>query len=194
MGEWNTDTDPDCITYRNGGKECAPKPIDIRVQQVIAHSDYNDNNANRYNDVGLVRLASNVQYSDFILPICLPTPQLRSQPNEKVVISGWGRTLTSRRSAIKQKLTIDIADEDNCKRLFTTRQVTIQDTQICAGGKYREDSCDGDSGGPLMRERGGYWFVEGLVSFGNACGLEGWPGIYTRVSSYGDWIRSNMRP
>lgn len=194
LGEWNTDTNPDCITYRYGSQECAPTPLDITVEQVIPHEKYSENNANRNSDIGLVRLTSNVPYSDFVLPICLPSPQLRSQAGEKVVVSGWGRTLESKRSSIKQKLTIDIADKQSCVNQFQTKRVAILDSQICAGGKFREDTCDGDSGGPLMRERNGYWFVEGIVSFGYGCGKDGWPGIYTRVSSFDSWIRSNLRP
>lgn len=48
--------------------------------------------------------------------------------------------------------------------------------------------------GPLMKFTDSYWFVEGIVSFGRACGLEGWPGVYTRVSSFEDWIKTAMIP
>lgn len=64
---------------------------------------------------------------------------------------------------------------------------------MCAGGKYAEDSCDGDSGGPLLRASQNYWYIEGIVSFGNRCGLQEWPAVYTRVNSYLDWITDNMR-
>lgn len=38
------------------------------------------------------------------------------------------------------------------------------------------------------------WYLEGIVSFGNRCGLEGWPGVYTRVSDYIDWIQRSLKP
>lgn len=38
-------------------------------------------------------------------------------------------------------------------------------------------------------------YLAGIVSFGpSPCGLENWPGVYTRVDSYIDWILSHMRP
>lgn len=48
--------------------------------------------------------------------------------------------------------------------------------------------------GPLMRLVDKHWVVESIVSFGRACGLEGWPGVSTRVSSFEDWIKTTMRP
>ena len=78
---------------------------------------------------------------------------------------------------------------------FKARNVNIASTQLCAGGEFAKDSCDGDSGGPLMRQvQGSNWYLEGIVSFGNRCGLEGWPGVYTKVSEYTDWIQANLKP
>lgn len=72
----------------------------------------------------------------------------------------------------------------------------MADTQLCAGGEANKDSCYGDSGGPLMKlhERNNQWILEGVVSFGTRCGTQNWPGIYTRVSKYLDWITSNIVP
>lgn len=40
-----------------------------------------------------------------------------------------------------------------------------------------------------------YYFLAGVVSFGpTPCGLEGWPGVYTRVGNYIDWILQNIMP
>lgn len=48
-------------------------------------------------------------------------------------------------------------------------------------------------GGPLMMRVETRWIQIGIVSFGNKCGEPGYPGVYTRVSEYTDWIRENTR-
>ncbi|VDO00567.1 unnamed protein product, partial [Rodentolepis nana] len=47
-----------------------------------------------------------------------------------------------------------------------------------------------DSGGPMMCRSGvdGQFILVGIISFGVNC-ASGYPGIYTRVNSYLDWIR-----
>lgn len=94
---------------------------------------------------------------------------------------------------MKQKLVLPINDQQECAGKFAARKVEIASTQICAGGEYAKDSCDGDSGGPLMRKISSSWTLEGIVSFGNRCGLDNWPGVYTRVAEYESWIKRNLK-
>ena len=46
----------------------------------------------------------------------------------------------------------------------------------------------GDSGGPLVCEFNKTWVQVGIVSWGIGCGRKGYPGIYTEVSYYRNWI------
>ena len=51
----------------------------------------------------------------------------------------------------------------------------------------------GDSGGPLVfRENDGNYTEVGIVSFQHSSGCEaGYPAVFTRVTSYLDWIQTN---
>lgn len=73
-----------------------------------------------------------------------------------------------------------------------SRKLAIGDHQLCVGGVEGEDSCNGDSGGPLMRIKNGFppkWYLIGIVSFGaDKCGSKDYPAIYTKVSSFREWI------
>lgn len=99
---------------------------------------------------------------------------------------------TGSRSAIKQKLGIKVYDQERCRTKFATKKAEITPKQLCAGGDFAKDSCHGDSGGPLMKLQK-VWTLEGVVSYGNRCGLEDWPGVYTRVQEYMNWIRDQVR-
>ena len=58
-----------------------------------------------------------------------------------------------------------------------------------------QDSCTGDSGGPLVFRdyTDDPWYQVGVVSFGygQTCGSE-YPGVYTKVSGYLDWIEKHL--
>ena len=48
----------------------------------------------------------------------------------------------------------------------------------------------GDSGGPLMCAVDGKPVLYGMISWGLGCAAENTPGVYTKVTSYVDWIDS----
>lgn len=71
------------------------------------------------------------------------------------------------------------------------------ENKLCAGS-FQKDSCNGDSGGPLMLENrynGAQRTVQyGVVSYGpRQCGSNA-PGIYTEVTKYVNWILDHIKP
>ncbi len=67
-------------------------------------------------------------------------------------------------------------------------------TQLCAVSKDVGDSCNGDSGGPLMHRdpASGAITVFGVTSQGSKWCDSHVPGLYTRVRLFADWIASQM--
>lgn len=101
-------------------------------------------------------------------------------------------------SEVKLKLSIPIISNQDCTQKIRRSQTRISDNQLCAGGEIKKDACKGDSGGPLMTvfhdgPLKSQWYQEGIVSKGRGCGA-GYPGIYTRVSRFSDWILNNLQP
>lgn len=51
----------------------------------------------------------------------------------------------------------------------------------------------GDSGGPLMCEMEGRYYITGVMSWLiNNCSARGFPNVFTRVTSYLDWIYEKL--
>lgn len=166
----------------------------IPVGKIIPHENFIDNDLNRHYDIALIELSKPVQYSESIRPICMPWifPYFQPDKNDTYTIVGWGRTLSTKKSVFSVKVEIPSYDHDECARKYARRRVNITNSQICAGGEFKKDACDGDSGGPLTVIGDTCIVQSGIVSFGRGCGLENWPGIYTNVHFYKDWILSKI--
>jgi hypothetical protein len=111
-----------------------------------------------------------------------------------VTVSGFGATQANRkkRSAFKS-VNLDIQKQANCAKT-TGSGGGISDKTMCAGGVAGTDSCQGDSGGPLsFMDANNVGTVMGVVSWGIGCARPGYPGMYTRVTNYLDWIYQNSQ-
>lgn len=55
----------------------------------------------------------------------------------------------------------------------------------------KSDTCYGDSGSSLtLKDRTGKPYAVGITSTGEGCAQEGYPGVYTKISSYQKWIQN----
>jgi secreted trypsin-like serine protease len=78
-----------------------------------------------------------------------------------------------------------VLTDDACKAAFPGE---IFQGMICATARQAgKDSCAGDSGGPMTREKGKMTLLVGVVSWGDpVCGSK--PGVYTRVDAFTPFI------
>lgn len=69
------------------------------------------------------------------------------------------------------KVELPTVDKEECVEQFSMMNIDLIDSQMCAGGEGGKDSCNGDSGGPLMYfGDNNSWYATGIVSFGAGCG------------------------
>lgn len=98
-------------------------------------------------------------------------------------------------SAVLQYADVPVVDRQRCKEKFGSKAI-IDDRIICAGWTTgKKDACQGDSGGPLMFGQSKddiRFFQIGIVSYGFRCAEPGYPGVYTNVISFLDWIQRNL--
>ncbi|XP_055693404.1 serine protease easter-like [Lutzomyia longipalpis] len=194
LGEHNVSSAVDCQIFANPlDKDCADPPIDYHDFIVLRHPQWTPEL--KQNDVGLIKLMQKPPVTDFIHPICLPCSD-RVTVNASV--AGWGASdgIDTRASSdTKLKAILSIVEHDKCQLFYRNFNIQIK-SQICAGGRKGVNACRGDSGGPLMMVKDDIWFVIGIVSFGpQICAYEHGvtaPSVYTKVSEYTDWIKSNM--
>ncbi|XP_060625617.2 coagulation factor X [Anolis sagrei] len=179
VGEVDTNT-------RTTGTLHTVEKVYVHQKFVLATYDY---------DIAIIQLRNPIQFSEFVIPACLPTADfanqvLMSQPTG--IVSGFGRLHEKGRKASKlQMIRVPYIDRHTCK---LSSNFVITENMFCAG--YRtlaQDACQGDSGGPHVTEYKGTHFVTGVISWGEGCAREDKYGIYTKVSKFIGWVRRIIR-
>ena len=177
----------------------------LSVDQLFVHPSYTGDFSN---DIALIRLVDPVLFSVSVAPIAIPNPSWQGAlpaAGTEYIVSGWGcRSATSPDD--------DSCPDPNAEDYFADQleAVVVADVSgpvavscganadyevevmICAGDLAGGiDSCAGDSGGPLavVPTR---WSatLAGVVSFGSGCAEPSYPGLYTRVSAFSEWVTS----
>ncbi|XP_063926216.1 trypsin-1-like isoform X2 [Zophobas morio] len=157
------------------------------VSAIIRHRNFDQESYNH--DIALLKLRKPVEFSKNIRPICLPTGKDPAGKTGTVV--GWGRTTEGGMLPnVVQEVEVPILTLSQC-RAMKYRASRITSYMLCAG-RGAMDSCQGDSGGPLLVPNGDKYEIVGIVSWGVGCGRPGYPGVYTRVSKYLNWLKYNL--
>ncbi|XP_067648311.1 venom protease [Eurosta solidaginis] len=152
------------------------------------------------NDIALLRLNDRVPITSIIRPICLPRVFERKNlfVGTKGIATGWGTLKEDGKpSCLLQEVEVPVLDNEHCVAQTNYTSKMITKNMMCAGypGVGVRDSCQGDSGGPLVRMRPDDKRFEqiGIVSWGNGCARPNYPGVYTRLTKYLDWIMANSK-
>ncbi|XP_019551990.3 CLIP domain-containing serine protease B15 [Aedes albopictus] len=191
FNEWNTRKRANCTT-KDDIKICRAV---YKIEQQFVHPSYVIYSSNMRHDIGLLKTAENVEITDYVIPICLPFREtLQELPieGELFTVTGWGRT-DKDTSGLQRHVSMTGQNRSMCDAAFKPQRIKLTADQLCVGGEEGQDSCRGDSGGPLMYEDGLVTYVLGIVSFGSSdCGTKNHPGVYTKVVNYLNWIEDTM--
>ncbi|XP_057659341.1 transmembrane protease serine 9-like [Diorhabda carinulata] len=148
------------------------------------------------NDIALLRLNDRVPITQFIKPICLPKKKDNDYVGSIAIASGWGTLREDGKpTCILQKVEVPVISNEDCRKTNYSANM-ISDNMMCAGYPKvgQKDSCQGDSGGPLITKKADSRYeLIGIVSWGNGCARPGYPGVYTRLTRYLDWILENSQ-
>lgn len=162
------------------------------VSDVIVHPSYNA--ANSTSDVALLKLTTPVPAAT---TIAINPIESWSALNDSVSTYGWGNISTSGTTYpddLRGVNLVDMAGPSGACGSYGSSYDSLH--MLCAGvpggGK---DACQGDSGGPLVMPMPGSPttpLLIGVTSWGNGCAQNGYPGLWSRVSTYYPWITKTM--
>uniref|UniRef100_A0AAG5CRU8 CLIP domain-containing serine protease n=1 Tax=Anopheles atroparvus TaxID=41427 RepID=A0AAG5CRU8_ANOAO len=197
VGDWDLKgADKDCEEF-NGGTECIEPAQDIAIEKITIHTNYSGTQSPAVkNDIALVRLAQKVPESILAGSICLPLdPSVRQQVDleqGQFVESGWGKTPEAAGEDYKMNYLSAGVTRDVCRSKYP--HADIGQGHVCAKPNRAEDTCRGDTGGPLMYRHQGRVYLVGVASFRKQCAAVGEPAVYTNVGDLVDWVVDNLEP
>lgn len=175
------------------------------IKQRILHPAYNKD-AGMDGDIALIELDGAVD-----LVACGSACKVVSWADEvsdrrwdvigqRVQIAGWGETAPDSYPLVLQVAPLQIAKCEQTNYGMNGKTWSLTDKMICAAAVSTvkpEDTCVGDSGsGLVVNAMTSQPILLGITSFGESadCGEARLPAIYTKVSSYDDWILSYVDP
>jgi hypothetical protein len=162
------------------------------------------------NDIAYLRLSSpvtEVAGQIEVIDTAEPTDVASYPGGTDAEVSGWGSTVGDTTSPSfpdypdeLHGTTVPVVDDAECIDDFAeyaethpefAGEVIDEPTMVCAGSAT-DDSCYGDSGGPLWTEDGGPLQI-GITSFGPFdCADPIAPGVYTEVAAYADMTEAHL--
>lgn len=161
-----------------------------KVKKVIRHEKYytNEYGVPLY-DIAVISVKKPFKFGDSRQPINLFKKAEKSKAGVKSIITGWGSTGSGSPSQL-QTVTVPIITKKLCNDAYKNYG-GIPKGQICAAyyGEGGKDACQGDSGGPLAIDGR----LAGIVSWGNGCADPDYPGVYTEIAHYRDWIKKHVK-
>jgi len=149
-------------------------------------------------DIGLILLAQDLVFNEFIKAIDLPTPQLNLKSARGCNISGWGETDNGKVSRGLRWAEVKVVEESECLKVLKTG-FKLTPTRFCAGvWNGGVSGCESDSGSGLSCHGTNTKtpYLLGVHSFlpkEGSCGAKGNPVVYTMVSEYKAWIDCVMK-
>ncbi|PKF63703.1 serine protease [Psychromonas sp. psych-6C06] len=167
------------------------------VIKTYIHPNYDPQNSASSNDIALLRLQTPITEITPVERATTSTTNDATQRRENVTALGWGSTVgyesqeevTAIYPDILNEVVLPLQTDNQCKANLGNN--FNPQSMVCAGLQQGgKDACQGDSGGPLVINNGGSWQQLGIVSWGVGCAASGYPGVYTRLAVYEDWIEA----
>jgi len=201
IGEDGKPLDPAVLSFVLGRTRLsADGGEELQATRVIVHEKYGEPSESSH-DIALVELERDAAEA----PIRLVTPEERDlwRPGKTATAIGWGGTFYPGIGGVNttddlMEVQVPIVTDAECDQAYANGVTGDFDpgTMLCAGEQGGgEDTCSGDSGGPLMvPDATGAVVLAGVVSWGFGCGYPTQYGVYARIgdSTLHPWISARI--
>lgn len=166
-------------TYLNGTNGTVSK-----VSKIWINPDYSD--ATNGDDVAVLTLSTSMPYTTASYVSSSQTSVYATGATARIL--GWGTTSESGGSSNQLRTaTVPIVSDTSCKTSYGSD--FVKSDMVCAGySSGGVDTCQGDSGGPLLI--GGV--LAGITSWGEGCAEAGYPGVYTRLTTFSNLVATQV--
>ncbi|KAI5643312.1 trypsin domain-containing protein [Phthorimaea operculella] len=166
----------------------------IVAERVVMHPQWNTQTL--ANDIAMIYLPRNVEFSDTIQPAALPDSYMLFL----TWVGWWGQAAGYGRINDREGVTtatqvnhvrLQIIDEYDCAVIYSPE--FVRSSTLCTNGFGGVGICTGDSGGPLTIRYQDKDFLMGVSSFVSRDGCEiGLPSAFSRVTSHIPWILQHL--
>ncbi len=169
----------------------ASEGVRVPVRRIYIHEDYVDRTL--LNDIAILELDRAVVADQITLAAA--DARVGTAVGTTLKVAGWGTTSPSGRStfpSVLQQVEVDLIDQAVCQTAMGEGISPMENSANFCAGRNNQDSCRGDSGGPIIVTSTGAQL--GIVSWGGpVCALNNTYGVYTNVSYFADWIAQKTR-
>ncbi|XP_048007578.1 LOW QUALITY PROTEIN: trypsin alpha-3-like [Leguminivora glycinivorella] len=157
------------------------------LSAVHVHEEYSPNTLE--NDIAVLVTSKRMSFGKNVQSVALAPSNYSLPAGSGALVSGYGTTsFEGSASSVLLAAKVNVVEQKTCARAYL-RIAAITSGMLCASASSpSRDACQGDSGGPLVSNN----FLVGIVSWGEGCADEAYPGVYTRVSTYYSWINKKL--
>lgn len=132
--------------------------IHIGVKEIFNH---------QHKDIAIIRLNENVNLTEKIQPICLPSDDNYNLSNLELHVCQKSHTHSLRKHSVVKSISVIPLSDQDCRIMFKRKNVIVTDEEFCAWDETG-DTCTGDLGGPLVGKIDDNYHIVGLNSYVNA--------------------------
>ncbi|CAH1109349.1 unnamed protein product [Psylliodes chrysocephalus] len=138
------------------------------------------------NDLALIKLSNSLTFNDKVQAAKLP--KKGQEFTGKAVLIGFGDSETPKMNTLQAALDLALTSNDVCAKqledFFKDQQLLDNDSNVCTLSTT-SNTCDTDLGSPLSQDG---TVIATVSLFIQPCGSKGAPNVYTKLSTFVDWI------